>query len=142
MAAYNQSSSEQDVLRVYSNTSTPGTTHVLSSQNDCQDDDYKNNCQYKKQTACLVAGGLLIAACASKLDVGAPCISESILNVHINRVEHTTLFTNDMRNVSKELIQLAHRLFDLTNLSFSLDDQVLLVIDFILLREPWFFHGL
>jgi hypothetical protein len=47
-----------------------------------------------------------------------------------------------MGHIPKQLIQLAHRLFDLANLAFPLNDQVLLEIDFGLLCECGFFQEL
>lgn len=52
------------------------------------------------------------------------------------------MFADDVGNVSKQLIQFADRLLDLADLAFSLNDEVLLEIDFALLCELWFVQKL
>jgi len=79
----------------------------------------------------------LISAGTPQLNIGTPGVLQGILDIHVYRVQHVTLLSHDMSDVSKQLIQFADRLFDLADFSFSFYYQVFLKVDFALLRQLW-----
>ena len=86
---------------------------------------YNNNQHHSKnyqQTASLSSGALLIAICASKLDIRLPSIPSYILYIVVYRVKLSALLVHNVSNVSKQLIQFSDAGFDVPDLCLALDN--------------------
>jgi len=125
-----------------SSNRTPTSSQLKSPKYDGQYNNQQNDRHDQQQTACFITGRLLISTRTSQLNVGAPCISQGVLNIDIDCINHVTLISDKMSDISEEFIQFSHGLFDLPDFPFSLDDEVLLEIHFVLLCQPGLFQRL
>lgn len=70
-----------------------------------------------------------MSAGGAQLAVGALSVVSGTRDIIANNVELTALVVDHMSDISKQFIELAHGLLDVTNLGLTLDDQRLLEVD-------------
>lgn len=71
-----------------------------------------------------------MSRCMSELCVGASCVFGRLDHVALDGLELCSLLVHHGRNIAKELVQFTDRLLYLSYLGFSLNDQVLLKVNF------------
>lgn len=61
------------------------------------------------------------------------------LDIFFNNVQLRTLLMHHVRDISEQLVQFPHALFDVADLGFALDDEGFLEVDFVLVGEAELF---
>lgn len=97
-------------------------------EDNCKHNNSKDNSKNYKETAGSVARILLISAGTAQLDIGASSVLGDILDIFADDIQLPSLFRNDVRNISEELVQLSDALFNVPDLCLTLDDQGLLEV--------------
>lgn len=118
---------------------TKGTISTQLSKDDRKDDDKKDDTKNHEQTACPVACILLISAGTAQLDVGAPGVLSDVLDILTDDIQLASLFGDDVRNISEQLIQLSHTLFNVPDLCLTLDNKGLLEVHLALVGHTTLF---
>src|SRR4051794_33333451 len=95
-------------------------TQCTSPLEDSQDNNQKNDSENSEQTACLVASIFLMPTRCSQFLGCTLSIVPYSHDIMTDDVQLFALFTNHMRDVAEELVQLADTLFDLPDLAFPL----------------------
>src|SRR3954470_8771281 len=95
---------------------TKGTISTQLSKDDRKDDDKKDDSKNHEQTACPVACILLIPAGTAQLDVGTPGVLSDVLDILTDDIQLTALFGDDVGNISEQLVQFSHTLFNVPDL--------------------------
>lgn len=112
-----------------------GNKCLVLVENNGENDNGQDDGQDEQQAAALITGSLLISCCLTVLDFGLPGVVAHVLHVVGNRVELFALFADNLRHLSEEHVQIADALLDVADLLFALDDESLLEVDLVLVRN-------
>lgn len=80
-----------------------------------------------------------MSAGGAQLAISTLSVVSGTRDIIADNVELTALVVNHMSDISEQLVELAHRLLDVTDLGLTLNDQRLLEVDLRLICQAQLF---
>lgn len=111
------------------------TTSQSSAQEHGQQDNRQNHRQHHQQATRLAPRIPLIPRRLPQLPIRAPRILVCTLHIVRNPSQLLALFSDNLRHLLEQHIQVAHTLLDILNLLLTLSNERILEVDVVLRRE-------